>query len=606
MHVDCPRHASQSKTSLVVSLDTGLWNCFGCGLGGDVLHLAEFIETGAVSKCAVTGITPQHRTARAFLADRAGLPQLGSSTGGLEEKDYVDARAVFAAMTETATIFHERLVSDEHVEVREWLEKKYGITRETVDRLKIGWSGGHACRDEVIARGHDARHVKATGLFRFGSSPAEVHSYFKNRVVFPYWKGGQVVYAIARKTPWTEKNDYEQAKYKKLGVYDDKKRPYVSRAIKNPALYGEDILRERPDAVVLTEGITDAIAAQQAGFPTVSPVTIRLKKGVIQDIAALLARVPKVYIIQDNELSGAGLEGALDTADALEKHGTQCRLVELPLSEKCTKARQEFQELLGDEGAKKYRATTVSKKSKLLKSLLVDRPEDLKRAAGLIAASKIDLCDYLRENPGRASIEKLLEGAAKPIEIMIERAEKRDDPEEQLEAIKPILVRLVRQKAPFQSDYLKKLKATLGLDWTIADLKRAAKEAAGECHAAEDKKVRAAGGAIECNDNFLGDQFLREHGTNVRYCDQTSAWTIWDGKRWRWDLDRSIEQLARSTVERVGRIAEERAELAAKNQDESEAKRLGRFACRALSMTGVRAALDVAAGTGSLDEEMKG
>ena len=601
LHVNCPRHVSQSGTSLHVSLETGLWYCFGCGVGGDVIQFAEFVGSGVVTKGAKGTLTPTHRAARIALAERASMPQLSSVGGGTEDQAYVDARGVFEAMTEIAQIYHERLASDEHAEVLEWLQSKYGITRETINRLRIGWSGGPVCFKEAVARGHDHEHVKASGFFRFGSFPEDIHSYFKNRIVFPYWKRGHMVYAIGRKTPWTEDNEYERAKYKKLALHNEKKRSFISKAITNPPLFGEDILHERPDAVILTEGITDAIAAQQAGFPTVSPVTVRFKKDEIKNTARLLGGISKVYLIQDNELSGAGLDGALDTAQALERHGTQCKIAELPLSEKCARARQEFEELLGPEGAEGYLVAQVSERSNHLNSLLADRPSDLERAKELVGDSKIDLCDYLRENPGLESIEHLLKRAVKPIEILIDRAEKLDDPDEQLAAIEPILVRIHRQKAPFRSEYLKRLKRRLGLPWGIAELKHVAKEAAGKLRATEAWKIKAQSGVIECNDNFLGDEFVREYGEDVRYCDQTGSWAIWDGTHWKRDLNLSIEHRARSTVERIGRIAEERAAAAAKAEDERDAKRLGGFAVRALSMNGVSVALAVAAGTGRLE-----
>ena len=46
---DCPNHQSQSRLSLHVMLDKQGWYCFGCGVGGDVLQLVEFIQTGSVT-----------------------------------------------------------------------------------------------------------------------------------------------------------------------------------------------------------------------------------------------------------------------------------------------------------------------------------------------------------------------------------------------------------------------------------------------------------------------------------------------------------------------------------------------------------------------------
>ena len=47
---DCPNHRSQSHRSLHIMLDKQGWYCFGCGVGGDVLQLVEFVHHGAVTR----------------------------------------------------------------------------------------------------------------------------------------------------------------------------------------------------------------------------------------------------------------------------------------------------------------------------------------------------------------------------------------------------------------------------------------------------------------------------------------------------------------------------------------------------------------------------
>lgn len=597
--VDCPCHESKSKKSLVVQKDKGLWNCFGCGEGGDVLHLVEFIYTGAVTKCGSEGVTEDHRLVRGWLADRAGMPPLSKETEGFEQ--YAEAQAVFAAMTEAMTIFYERLVAPENAEVLQWLQAKYGITRETISRLKIGYSGGPCCFGEVVKRGHDPGIVKKTGLFRrIGSFASDIKSFFKNRITFPYWRHGQVEYAIGRKTPWTEENKYEQAKYKKLAVYDKEKYPYISKAVSNSVLFGEEFIGGQLDAALITEGITDAIAVQQVGFPTISPVTVRLKAEDVERVVPKLKRVGTAYIIQDNELSGVGLQGALDTAEVLEKHGILVKVGVIPLDEQQEHARSELRELLGGDVMERYVAARSQKKRGVLKDALGEGTEQFRRAEELVGRSKIDLCDYLRDNPSREALDALLATAVKPVEWMIDHAEKIEDSDAQLKAIKPILIRILLQEPPIQTELFKRVKQKLDLSWGLGDLRKVAKGNAGASRRTTPGSTN--GGVIECNDNFLGDSFVREHGADVRFCDQTKAWHIWDGRRWKADTHLTIEHRARLTVEPIGKLAEERAAEAAKEGDDGDAKRLGAFAQRALSMRGVSAALDVAAGTGRLED----
>ena len=47
---DYPNHSNQSHRSLHVMLDKQGWYCFGCGVRGDVVQLAEFIQSGRVTR----------------------------------------------------------------------------------------------------------------------------------------------------------------------------------------------------------------------------------------------------------------------------------------------------------------------------------------------------------------------------------------------------------------------------------------------------------------------------------------------------------------------------------------------------------------------------
>ena len=75
---DCPNHQSRSRLSLHVMLDRQGWYCFGCGVGGDVLQLVEFIQTGSVTAGQSGPMPDSHRQARDYLAKKAGLPPLSS------------------------------------------------------------------------------------------------------------------------------------------------------------------------------------------------------------------------------------------------------------------------------------------------------------------------------------------------------------------------------------------------------------------------------------------------------------------------------------------------------------------------------------------------
>ena len=73
LQCDCPNHKSQSHRSLHIMLDKQGWYCFGCGVGGDVLQLVEFIQSGQVTRGQSGPMPESHQHARDFLASPAVL-----------------------------------------------------------------------------------------------------------------------------------------------------------------------------------------------------------------------------------------------------------------------------------------------------------------------------------------------------------------------------------------------------------------------------------------------------------------------------------------------------------------------------------------------------
>jgi DNA primase len=146
--------------------------------------------------------------------------------------------------------------------------------------------------------------------------------------MLPYFKNGEVVYLIGRRTE-REKLDSEgdvKPKYKKLQTGTN--HPHVSKAFSNQFFYGEDSIKGA-NYIIITEGITDAISAIKNGYPTLSAVTTHLKKDTVQRFVKL-ARNRPIYICTDIDAeTKAGQEGAIDTARELVKEGLDVYIITL-------------------------------------------------------------------------------------------------------------------------------------------------------------------------------------------------------------------------------------------------------------------------------------
>jgi predicted P-loop ATPase len=433
---DCPNHKSQSRRSLHVMLDKQGWYCFGCGVGGDVLQLVEFVRFGRVTRGQSGPMPESHRQARDFLAARVGLPPLAQLASASPEEAEAEHRLTLRAreaLTALAQIYHQRLV--ENAEVLAWFRAQYGIGDEMIERLKIGYAeDGSLSTARLLMEGPQAftpRELAATSAFRPTAQDGIV-PFFDRRIVFPYWSRGHVVFLIGRRTPWTPDNDWEKAKYKKLAVRNDRNHAHVAACIRNDVLYNEDVLLTRPERVVITEGVTDCISLIEHGFASVSPVTVRIREADWERLIAKLAGVKTVYICQDNEVSEAGMQGALKTARALASHGIQTRVAVLPLGEKQKEAR----------------------------SKLAGLAEGSAEADALLADAKIDVNEFFASGKTAADFEAVLAAAQTPLEMAI--AKLQPDAHDLPALLDPILAEVHQLDPIEQPRYLKLIQEKCG------------------------------------------------------------------------------------------------------------------------------------------------
>jgi len=435
---DCPNHSSQSHRSLHVSLEEQCWRCWGCGLGGDVLQLVEFVHHGVVTSGQTGRMPESHRRARDFLATRVGLPplsKLGSGSSEKAEEAYQHTLRVRETLTAVAGAYHERLIAN--VEVLTWFRTKYGISDETVARLKIGFADNS---DPSVARmlmeGSGAftmRDLTATSAFRPTAQDGVV-PFFDGRIVFPYWSRGHVVFMIGRRTPWTPDHEWEKSKYKKLAIRNDRNNEHISSSIRNDVLYNEDVLLTRPERVIITEGVTDCISLMEHGFPVVSPVTVQIREADWDRLLPKLAGVKTVFICQDNEISEAGMQGALKTARILAEHGIATRVAVLPLGEKQRAARDK----------------------------LIHLPAASAETDALLADAKIDVNEFFASGKTAVHFEALLAGAQTPLELAILKLSTDTADADLSRLLEPVLAE-VRSLNPIEQDrHLRLIQARCG------------------------------------------------------------------------------------------------------------------------------------------------
>ena len=239
----CPFHAEKTP-SFNVNAELGVYRCFGCSVGGDVITFVREMEhldfVGAVE----------------WLARRAGITlryDNRAETGHRQRRN-----ALIEVMEKAVDWYHQRLLTaPDAARARGYLRSR-GLDGPTVKQYRIGWAPDDwdaLCR----SLGVGADLLAETGL-GFTNKANRLQDSFRARVLFPIFDvRGDAVALGGRVLPGP---DERQPKYKNspaTAVYD-----------KSEVLYGLNWAKSevvsRGEAVVC-EGYTDVIGLASAGVP---------------------------------------------------------------------------------------------------------------------------------------------------------------------------------------------------------------------------------------------------------------------------------------------------------------------------------------------------
>jgi DNA primase len=238
----CPFH--QEKTpSFTVSAEKGLYYCFGCGEGGDVVRFLERTENLTFSEAIEQ------------LGERFGVPvQYEEGSGPDAGRKERDARLL--QLMEKATTFYQRFLweSDSGRGAREYLEKR-GLDEEVCRTYRVGfsppeWRGLHT---RAVKEGFTDRELEDAGLLVRQSG--KTYDRFRGRLMFPLVDHRGRVVGFGGRTLTDETPKYLNS-------------PEGPLYQKGRLLYGLYQARKAVadlDEVIVVEGYTDVLALSQAG-----------------------------------------------------------------------------------------------------------------------------------------------------------------------------------------------------------------------------------------------------------------------------------------------------------------------------------------------------
>jgi DNA primase len=246
----CPFHDERTP-SFHVTPGRGLWYCFGCGEGGDVISFLERIEH-------VTFAEAVER-----LAERTGVRLTYEDTSGRSVRAGTQREQrtrMLDAHKAAADFYAEQLATPDAVVARQFLADR-GFDRAAAEHFGVGFSprDGDAVRRHLLARGFSDDDLTTGGLVVAGQRGP--YDRFRGRLMWPIRDlMGSVVGFGARRL---FDDDRIEAKYLNT--------PETPLYRKSTVLYGVDLAKReiaRESRAVVVEGYTDVMACHLAGVTT--------------------------------------------------------------------------------------------------------------------------------------------------------------------------------------------------------------------------------------------------------------------------------------------------------------------------------------------------
>ncbi len=322
----CPFH-NEKTPSFSVSPQRGVFHCFGCGVGGDVISFLMKIENipfyEAVKKLAdMSGIT---------------LPQVTEYDRGNSEKIKKQKEKLFELNREAALFFYENLKGSEKSIA--YLKKRQ-LTGALAKTFWLGFApdSWNSLFDYLKGKGYVESDIFNAGLIKRHES-GRYYDMFRNRLMFPIFDAGGNIIAFGGR------------------VFDDSKPKYLNSPessifSKSKNLYGINIAKNsKKDFVLLTEGYMDTIALMKNGFLNTVATLGTALTGV--QAKYLANNFKEIVICYDGDK--AGHLARLRAISMLREHDVKITVIDLGSS-------KDPDEFINTNGVEKFKVALSNRK----------------------------------------------------------------------------------------------------------------------------------------------------------------------------------------------------------------------------------------------------
>ena len=293
----CPFHKEKTP-SFSVSPDKQIFHCFGCGVGGNVIHFVSKIES------------INFRESLEMLADKAGIT-LPTIDSGEDSKRQELKEKIYKINEITAELYHQTLYQPVAKPAQEYVKKRK-LDNKTLVNFKIGYAPNQNILYKYLKEKgfSDEEILTSTLVKKYNNTYIDS---FKNRLIFPIFDVRNRVIAFGGR------------------VLDNSLPKYINSPDtivynKGRNLYGLNVAKNAKfDKIIIVEGYMDCVSLHQRGIPN---VVASLGTALTENQGRLLRKYcEKIVISYDSD--GAGQAATLRGLEILKNIGCDVRILQM-------------------------------------------------------------------------------------------------------------------------------------------------------------------------------------------------------------------------------------------------------------------------------------
>jgi len=304
---NCPFHGEKTP-SFHVSVNKGIYKCFGCGVAGDSVRFVMDHEKYTYPE------------ALKYLANKYNI-EVEETVESKEQVELNSAReSLYIVSQFAANYFEEQLWnSDDGKAIGLSYFKERGFREDIVKKFNLGYSPDvwDALTQEAVKNKHAEEYLEKTGL-SIRNDKGKLYDRFRGRVMFPIHNFTGRVIGFGGRTLKTDKNVPKYVNSPESDIYH-----------KSNVLYGlyhaKKAIRDQ-DNCYLVEGYADVLAVHQAYIENV--VASSGTSLTIEQIKLISRFTQNVTILYDGD--AAGIKASLRGLDMILEEGLNVKVVSFP------------------------------------------------------------------------------------------------------------------------------------------------------------------------------------------------------------------------------------------------------------------------------------